>query len=154
MSAESAPLEPSASTASRDAASQAKGGGYGQPPPEQQFQKGVSGNPSGRPPGRQNAKTIVERVLSEKVQVRDGNKTRTMTKYEAMLQSQSLKAIQGDTRAANFVQMLINQTGSFADNDGEIDSGLSKQDSAILEDFMRRSADALVDNAVSKTEVH
>jgi hypothetical protein len=44
--------------------------GYGKPPPHTQFQKGVSGNPRGRPKGSKNLKTLARKVMNTKVTLR------------------------------------------------------------------------------------
>ena len=129
-----------------------KGGGRGKPPLHSRFKPGVSGNPSGRPRGKPGLKSILERVLEEKIEVRDGKKMRTMSKYEAILQSQSLKAMQGDTRAASFIQALANTTGLFAGGEDEADQLLSKEDAAILSDYVRQQAAAL--EAEAKAGLH
>ena len=43
--------------------------GYGKPPKQTQFKKGVSGNPSGRPKGSLNMATVLQRTLSEKTAI-------------------------------------------------------------------------------------
>ncbi len=126
-------------------------GGYCDPPVHTRFKPKQSGNPSGRPRGKQSLKSILTRVLEEKIEVRDGKKTRTMSKYEAMLQSLSLKAIQGDTRAASFIQALAHTTGLFADIE-EDNRMLSKEDAAILNDYVHQQAEAL--EAESKSGLH
>jgi Family of unknown function (DUF5681) len=55
--------------------------GFGRPPAQTRFKPGQSGNPKGRP----NAKTTVARVINETIPVREGQKTRHMSKLEAML---------------------------------------------------------------------
>jgi hypothetical protein len=59
--------------------------GYG--PAHTRFKPGESGNPHGRPVGGANAKTTMARVVNEKVSVHEGDKSRKMTKLEAMLQN-------------------------------------------------------------------
>ena len=77
--------------------------GYKRPPLQTRFKPGQSGNPKGRPTGRPNAKTTVERVMNEKVSVHEGEKTRHMTKFEALLQAQTMKGMKGDARSAGMV---------------------------------------------------
>jgi hypothetical protein len=77
--------------------------GYGRPPIEHQFKPGESRNPRGRPAGRKNNKTIFAQILRETIAVREGTKSRKMSKCEALLQAQTLKGIKGDTRSANLI---------------------------------------------------
>jgi hypothetical protein len=80
--------------------------GYGQPPKHTQFRKGQSGNPKGRPKAV-NAHMPVSRIirhsLSEEIQGKVNGKTRKMTKLAAIIEVQSAKALNGDTRAAKLV---------------------------------------------------
>src|SRR5215472_9169066 len=81
--------------------------GYGRPPVHTRFKPGQSGNPRGRPKGHRNAKTIVAKVLDEPVIIREGDKTRRVSKFEAIVQANTLNAIKGDTRAlAQMISLL------------------------------------------------
>jgi hypothetical protein len=86
------------------------------PPLEKRFTRGRSGNPKGRPRGRRNTKTIVERVLEEPVSVRLGDKTRTLPMLEAIVYAQAAKAAQGDVRSAGLVFNLQHKTGALIDS--------------------------------------
>jgi Family of unknown function (DUF5681) len=61
------------------------GTGYGRPPEHSRFQQGKSGNPNGRPKKSRNAKTIIRRVLDSTVTVREGARTRTVSKLEGII---------------------------------------------------------------------
>lgn len=61
--------------------------GYRKPPQDKQFQKGRSGNPSGRPKKRLNVRATLERHLHRRVQARVGDQLTTMTVFEAMIMS-------------------------------------------------------------------
>jgi hypothetical protein len=73
--------------------------GYGKPPKEHRFKKGQSGNPSGRPKGRLNMATVIERELHEKVVVNENGERKTITKLEAAMKQVANKAASGDLRA-------------------------------------------------------
>jgi Family of unknown function (DUF5681) len=96
----------------KGAPSEYKVGKY-RPPVEKQYRPGQSGNPKGRPRGRRNTKTIIERVLEEPVSVRLGEKTRTLPMVEAILYALAARAVQGDVRSAEFVFDLA---GDFMDS--------------------------------------
>jgi hypothetical protein len=126
--------------------------GYGRPPKHTQFRKGQSGNPKGRPQGRANAKTIVSRVINEKVTVRDGDQARAMTKLEGMLQAHLVKAIKGDARSASLVIGLVTKLGLLADVEKETFATLSEEDHAILEEYVRNQTESAERKPVDKME--
>ena len=71
--------------------------GYGRPPEHGRFKPGQSGNPNGRPKKSRNAKTIIRRVLDSTVTVREGDRTRTVSKLEGIILRQVEGALKGDT---------------------------------------------------------
>jgi uncharacterized protein DUF5681 len=58
--------------------------GYGRPPKHTRFKPGRSGNPKGRPKRHRNLRTIVEDILSERIRIREGERTRDMPRIEAL----------------------------------------------------------------------
>lgn len=74
--------------------------GYGRPPKHTRFRKGVSGNPKGRPKGVPNMRDAIRRAAAMKVQVKIGDRTRTMSTVEAVAQRLIQKALNGDVKAA------------------------------------------------------
>lgn len=78
--------------------------GYGRPPIATRFQKGKSGNPKGRPKGRKSVGTIFREALFRKIDVREGERVRTITKIEAAIEVIMNKSLRGDLRA--FAKMM------------------------------------------------
>ena len=78
-----------------------KGGavGYGRPPADKRFKPGQSGNPKGRPQGRENIATTINRILQEKIRIREGTRVRTASKIAAAIEVMVNKALSGDQRA-------------------------------------------------------
>src|SRR5258705_11744061 len=80
--------------------------GYGKPPVATHFQKGTSGNPSGRPkkvsqeldPGM-----VLQSIDSEEIVVVEKAKRRRMTKAEIDFRQQFAKAIRGDLKAHQLI---------------------------------------------------
>ena len=73
--------------------------GYKRPPVDKQFKPGQSGNPKGRPKGRENIATILRRKLLKQVTVRDGYRTRTDLKIAVAIEVILNKALNGNDRA-------------------------------------------------------
>src|SRR5947209_6964151 len=59
--------------------------GYRKPPTRTRFQPGVSGNPNGRRKGSVNLKTDLRRELSERIHIREGERSLKVSKQRAML---------------------------------------------------------------------
>ena len=70
--------------------------GYGNPPKHARFQKGVSGNPKGRPKGKRNFVTVLAEALEEKIVIDENGVKKTVTKLEAALKQLVNKAASGD----------------------------------------------------------
>lgn len=111
--------------------------GYKRPPRQTRFKPGQSGNPKGRPKGTPNHRTTVNQVMSEKVSVREGERTRTMTKLKAMVQAHASKAMKGDPRSASIVIGLVTRMGLLGDQQDEVLAALP-EDNAIIKDYLRR----------------
>jgi hypothetical protein len=84
--------------------------GYGLPPLAHQFQKGRSGNPSGRPKGARSVSAVIASALSERVTVNVNGKRRSITKLEAAFTQLANKAAGGDRHAAKLIIDLFHQS--------------------------------------------
>ena len=108
--------------------------GYRKPPKHKQFKLGQSGNPRGRPKGSKNESTILHGILHRKIKIQDGGRSRQVTILEAMLTRFAQDSLKGNVKSAAF---LLNRYGTLVS--GEIEqSGLSSDDQAVLEAFVKR----------------
>ena len=80
--------------------------GYGRPPVHTRFKPGQSGNPKGRPKGRSNYSTIVERVFNRSVSIQRGDRISNVTQFEALVQTHTEQGIAGDHRSGGMVLNL------------------------------------------------
>jgi len=102
--------------------------GYGKPPEGGQFQKGRSGNPSGRPKGKKSeTNSLVEATLKhlgEEIFVNVDGRRQKMTMRDAVARKLVVKAAQGDPKSIDLVMRVENArvaTGTTKD----VDLGLS-----------------------------
>ena len=111
--------------------------GYRKPPTATRFQKGQSGNPSGRPRRSRSAGDVITEILERKVTVRDGAGARKVTVQEAMLLKFAENALKGDAKALN---LLLNLAERYREDPARtIDPAeLDPDDEAIIKDFLAR----------------
>lgn len=81
--------------------------GYGNPPRHTRFQKGLSGNPDGRPKGSKNIATLLERALMERVTITENGKRRSISKLEASFKQLVNLAASGDLPAMRQLYSFI-----------------------------------------------
>jgi hypothetical protein len=84
--------------------------GFGKPPKQSRFQKGASGNPKGRPKGKRNLVTVLERTLRETIVIKENGTRRTVTKLEAAVKQLVNKAASGDLIALRHLTALAKST--------------------------------------------
>ncbi len=82
--------------------------GYGRPPKRKQFQKGESGNPSGRPKGSKNIATLINEVCLAPVRVKgeDGRQYQMPT-IEAIMKRVVNAAAKGDMKASRIIFEIL-----------------------------------------------
>lgn len=122
--------------------------GYGRPPQHSRFKPGQSGNPRGRPKGRQNLKTVLENILDQKVTVTENGRPKVMRKRELMLVSHVNKAVKGDVRALNSIIALMARTGLADVEVEQVEREPAPEDQAILELFLQSQFPSKLDPTV------
>lgn len=111
--------------------------GYGKPPRANQFPKGVSGNPRGRPKGARSLNTIVLKESRQQIRVNGPRGVRSITKLEAAVMQLANKSAQGDLRATRELIALIARSEEIAAT-GEVSLPTNEQDQKRLANLRRK----------------
>jgi hypothetical protein len=112
--------------------------GFGKPPGQTRFRKGVSGNPNGRPKGALNLATVLERTLREKVTVNENGKKRTISKLEAAVKQLTNKAASGELKALQLLAGLVRSAEERALQVPAPDSALGELDQQVVFGILKR----------------
>jgi Family of unknown function (DUF5681) len=112
--------------------------GYCRPPAEHRFKPGNNANPRGRRKGSKNRKVVIQDVLLELIDVREGGEVKQMTKLEALLKKTMADALAGDKKAAAAIFSIAQKEGFLTPEQVEAVDGLAEDDSAIIADYTRR----------------
>jgi hypothetical protein len=117
--------------------------GYGRPPRDTQFKKGVSGNPKGRPKGSVSLSTVVQRTSREPVSINENGKRKVITKAEAALKQLSNKAASGDLRAIKELMILIRLAEEQAASESPASTTLGETDLKVARNIAARFSRSL-----------
>lgn len=105
--------------------------GYGKPPRQHQFKKGVSGNPKGRKKKDTTIRSILKKIIAETVTAKMPEGEQTMTALEFVLRSMRNRAAKGDNRATDkFIDLTLAAFGIGEPDD--IKRDLSSEDRELL----------------------
>ncbi|TIP29595.1 MAG: hypothetical protein E5X67_06010 [Mesorhizobium sp.] len=110
--------------------------GYGKPPAETRFRKGMSGNPKGRPKGKKNMNTIIRDTLFGPIQIQQHGKTTTVTAFEAILLKMRNNALSGDFRSAVQALQLASRSIDL-DEANQADKEVNPLDQQTMIEMMR-----------------
>jgi hypothetical protein len=81
--------------------------GYGRPPAEHRFKKGVSGNPRGRCKGKKNFATVFMKAMTKSVIITENGKRRKISKLDAAVTQLANDAARGDKKAIQLAFSLL-----------------------------------------------
>lgn len=128
--------------------------GFGKPPRRTQFKKGQSGNPRGRPKGKPNLATALEKALREKVVVNENGRRKVITKLEAAIKQLVNKAASGDLRALQQLASLARTGEERVSETVSPITELSHTDQKVMQGILRRFGAKIeeVDDAESDHE--
>jgi hypothetical protein len=113
--------------------------GYGRPPVHTRFKPGQSGNPKGRRKGQRNVHTVVTETLNQRIRIREGDRTRSLTKLDGWIMTLVSAALKGDAKAHASLITLMRSLGMI----GEVPDVAEAQpftanDDVVIADFLRR----------------
>jgi hypothetical protein len=118
--------------------------GYCKPPVHTRFKKGQSGNPKGRRKGQRNVHTVVDEALSQRITIREGNRTRSVTKLDAVILTMVTAALKGDTKAQAQLITLLRSLGMTGEPpEAPTQEPFTTDDQGLIADYYRRNGSTL-----------
>ena len=127
--------------------------GYKKPPQYTQFKPGQSGNPRGRPKGTKNLKTDLLEELGEKVVIREGERSRSVSKQRAVVKSIVARTLKGDARAAALLSSMMLRLLDTGAGAPETEDFLVEDELAILKTFEARAAKRSADRSSGQSDI-
>jgi Family of unknown function (DUF5681) len=125
--------------------------GYGRPPRHSRFRKGRSGNPRGRPRGSKNLLTLFAEALDETVTVKEGGRSRTITKREAIVKQLVNRSAGADLAAMRMLlgmaQALEGRADPEADGADPGNRSTAEADLEVVRELRRRLRSGESDDA-------
>jgi ribosomal 50S subunit-associated protein YjgA (DUF615 family) len=112
--------------------------GYGMPPHNSRFRKGVSGNPKGRPKGTQNVATVLQQTLQQRVIIIENGQRKTITKLEAALTQLINKAASGDLGALKLLVSLTRSEEERHPAEASEKEQFGEADQHVMESILKR----------------
>jgi hypothetical protein len=121
--------------------------GFKRPPVHTRFRKGESGNRKGRPKGTKNLKTDLHEELNERITVKEGERTRKISKQRAFVKTVLSKAMKGDGRAGATLVTILSRTTDLSASDATPATPISEQEEELLEALTKRLVGDLEKNS-------
>jgi hypothetical protein len=118
--------------------------GYGRPPVHTRFKPGQSGNPRGRRKGQRNVHTVVDEALSQRITIREGNRTRSVTKLDAVIVTMVNGALKGDAKAQAALMAIMRSLGMTDEPPPATKAEpFTADDQSLIADYFRRHGSTL-----------
>jgi hypothetical protein len=112
--------------------------GHKRPPQHTRFKAGQSGNPKGKAIGTLNLKNDLEQEFSERIPIREGDRSFRISKLRALLKATMAKGVNGDIRAANILFQLFLKTITPNEEPAGTADVISDDDLSIFDDYIAR----------------
>lgn len=113
--------------------------GYRRPPIESRFKPGQSGNPKGRPKRHRNVRTVVQETLNQRITIREGKRTRLLSKLEGVVLAVVNSALQGNAKSVTALMALLRAVGMTAEMPEPTNTEpVTQHDREIIDEFLRR----------------
>lgn len=113
--------------------------GYGKPPVHTRFKPGQSGNSRGRRKGQRNIHTVLDEALSQRITIREGNRTRSLTKLDAVILTMVNAALKGDAKAQASLITMMRSLGLIGEPPQAANQEpFTPDDAALIEEYFRR----------------
>lgn len=128
--------------------------GYGRPPVHSRFKPAQSGNPKGRTPGAKSTKAIIRKAFAKKVTLREGEKQRSLTKREALIEATINRGLQKGGKDADAAFKLMTIVEGDGDPSGVSPAALSRDEASVLASYESRLLRRLEDEAAARAKAH
>lgn len=112
--------------------------GYGRPPLATRFKPNQSGNPKGRPRRPLSLHAVVQRVMDENVEIREGERVRRMTNQQALVRAAFRRALNGDPKLLRALALMMRVEIGLEQPEDEAAARVSPSDEAIVADYLAR----------------
>jgi len=110
--------------------------GYGKPPKNSKFKPGQSGNKNGRPKGTKNTYTLLNKILDQKISIKENGQNLKISKKTAILTQLVNKGIKGDIKAISTLLPHMLMSDIKEEDRERVLASLNKDDKEIIMNYL------------------